>query len=81
MQSLYPNPEGRFDELFAAPGQPRANWAKLHAAIGGASSGAIQQMRSAAERQIRDSGVTYNVYADPGGHDRPWELDVLPGSA
>ena len=26
----------------------------------------------------RDNGVTYNVYADPQGTDRPWELDPLP---
>ncbi|HYP80768.1 MAG TPA: circularly permuted type 2 ATP-grasp protein, partial [Steroidobacteraceae bacterium] len=31
-----------------------------------------------AEQQIRESGVTYNVYADPKGQDRPWDLDVLP---
>ncbi len=74
----YPNPENRFDELFAAPGVPRANWAKFYDVIRGASAGAINDMRAAAERQIRDSGVTYNVYADPLGHDRPWELDVLP---
>lgn len=78
MAPQYPNPEGRFDELFAAPGQPRAPWSKLYATIRGASGGAISEMRTAAERQIRDSGVTYNVYADPKGHDRPWELDVLP---
>ncbi len=38
----------------------------------------MRQRLSAAERQIRDSGVTYNVYADPQGLDRPWHLDVLP---
>lgn len=78
MQPIYPNPEGRFDELFAEPGKPRAPWTRMFAAIGGASGGAINELRAAAERQIRDSGVTYNVYADPKGHDRPWELDVLP---
>ncbi|MGE5319785.1 MAG: circularly permuted type 2 ATP-grasp protein, partial [Hyphomicrobiaceae bacterium] len=30
------------------------------------------------QRQIHENGVTYNVYADPQGADRPWELDVLP---
>lgn len=78
MAPNYPNPEGRFDELFAAPGEPRPRWSKLYAAIRSASGGTIGEMRAAAERQIRDSGVTYNVYADPKGHDRPWELDVLP---
>ena len=27
---------------------------------------------------IRDNGVTYNVYGDPQGADRPWELDPIP---
>ncbi len=27
---------------------------------------------------ILENGVTYNVYADPQGADRPWELDPLP---
>jgi len=30
------------------------------------------------ERQIRDNGVTYNVYADSSGPQRPWSLDLLP---
>jgi uncharacterized circularly permuted ATP-grasp superfamily protein/uncharacterized alpha-E superfamily protein len=31
-----------------------------------------------ARRNIRDNGVTYNVYGDPQGMDRPWELDMIP---
>ena len=27
---------------------------------------------------IVENGVTYNVYADPQGRDRPWQLDTLP---
>ena len=30
------------------------------------------------QRQIRDNGVTYNVYADEGGPQRPWSLDLFP---
>ncbi len=30
------------------------------------------------ERQLRDNGVTYNVYADEGGPQRPWSLDLFP---
>lgn len=29
-------------------------------------------------RRMEENGVTYNVYADPDGADRPWELDLLP---
>jgi len=31
-----------------------------------------------AKRAIRDNGITYNVYGDPEGVDRPWALDVMP---
>ena len=31
-----------------------------------------------ARRSIRENGVTYNVYGDPQGVDRPWELDMVP---
>jgi uncharacterized circularly permuted ATP-grasp superfamily protein len=27
---------------------------------------------------IHENGVTYNVYGDPRGMDRPWELDAIP---
>ena len=29
-------------------------------------------------RQIRENGVTYNVYGDDQGTERPWQLDPLP---
>ena len=29
-------------------------------------------------RQVRDNGITYNVYADQDGPQRPWALDLFP---
>lgn len=31
-----------------------------------------------ARRLIRENGITYNVYGDPRGQERPWELDPIP---
>ena len=31
-----------------------------------------------ARQRIRENGVTYNVYGDPLGMDRPWNLDAIP---
>ena len=76
--STYPDPAGRFDESFEAPRKPRAHWRRLFSELTRTSAEDIHERLAAAERQIRDSGVTYNVYADPKGLDRPWELDVLP---
>lgn len=68
----------RYDELLAAPGSPRAHWARFHAELQGTTGTALADRIGLVERAIRDSGVTYNVYADPQGLDRPWDLDVLP---
>ncbi len=76
--ATYPATQGRFDESFEAPGQPRSHWESVFSELSASPAAAIRERLSAAERQIRDSGVTYNVYADPKGPDRPWDLDVLP---
>src|SRR5580658_1492623 len=39
------------------------------------NSGAV---RAHWHRLIIENGVTYNVYADSQGRDRPWVLDPLP---
>ena len=38
----------------------------------------MRQRLEFVDRRIQENGVTYNVYADPKGSDRPWELDPLP---
>lgn len=76
--SAYPASSGHFDELFEAPRRPRGHWAPLYQALAQTPPEDIRARLVSAERQIRDSGVTYNVYADPQGLDRPWDLDVLP---
>ncbi|MBM4362105.1 MAG: circularly permuted type 2 ATP-grasp protein, partial [Deltaproteobacteria bacterium] len=38
----------------------------------------MQRRWDQARRLIRDNGVTYNVYGDPRGMHRPWELDPVP---
>lgn len=30
------------------------------------------------QRQVRDNGITYNVYADANGPQRPWSVDLFP---
>ena len=76
--ATYPHPQGRYDELLEAPEQPRAHWMRAMMDLAATSPVDMRHRLSAAERQIRDSGVTYNVYADAHGLDRPWHLDVLP---
>lgn len=81
MQSLFAGYSGardRYDELLGADDRPRAHWAPLCHALGELSPHALRTRLDAVAREIRDSGITYNVYADPQGFDRPWDLDCLP---
>jgi len=74
----YAGSPDRYDELRGAEGRPRAHWARFHETLGALSPGALRTRLEVVAREIRDSGITYNVYADPQGFDRPWDLDCLP---
>src|SRR5260221_12663276 len=74
----YPLSAGRYDEMFAAPREPRAHWKPMLDSLAAEPGERIRERLAAVLRQVRENGVTYNVYADPQGADRPWELDLLP---
>ena len=74
----YPQAPDRYDELFATPQTPRAHWQPLIEQIGAWPVERMRDRLQSVHRQVRENGVTYNVYADPQGADRPWELDLLP---
>jgi uncharacterized circularly permuted ATP-grasp superfamily protein/uncharacterized alpha-E superfamily protein len=74
----YPRPRGRYDEMCAADGQARPHWRLLAQALAATSPAQWRERDDAAQQRIRENGVTYNVYADPKGADRPWALDIVP---
>src|SRR5271167_5161936 len=77
-EMLYAGSPQRYDELLDRQGSIRAHWRALieHLANGGAE--AARRNVELTRRLIVENGVTYNVYADPQGRDRPWQLDPLP---
>ncbi len=70
--------EGRYDEMLARPGTPRPHWDDFLRSLAARDGAEIGDTLSLMEREIRENGITYNVYADPKGADRPWEVDPLP---
>ena len=77
----YAVPDQRYDEMLTPAGEPRPQWEAFLRALaerGGAKGAGVGDTLSLTEREIRDNGVTYNVYADPKGADRPWQVDPLP---
>jgi uncharacterized circularly permuted ATP-grasp superfamily protein/uncharacterized alpha-E superfamily protein len=69
----------RYDELNDAQGAMRAHWRPLIDRLrADESPDAVRRSLELTRRLIVENGVTYNVYADPQGADRPWALDPLP---
>lgn len=75
---------GHFDELRGAinSGATSARltgaWAQFFAHMEAGDAAGLDQHFASLQRQIRDNGVTYNVYADTEGPQRPWSLDLFP---
>jgi uncharacterized circularly permuted ATP-grasp superfamily protein/uncharacterized alpha-E superfamily protein len=70
---------GHYDEL-RDDGRLRPAWQGFFDALGSDDLADIDRRRAAVDRQIRDDGITYNVYSDDETAEaaRPWPLDLLP---
>ncbi len=68
----------RYDELLDASGEVRPHWQPLIDRLASDGPDAVRRGIDLARRLIIENGVTYNVYADSQGRDRPWVLDPLP---
>ena len=55
-----------------------ASWTQFFNFLGTDGFRDLNHRSANLQRQIRDNGVTYNVYADADGPQRPWSLDLFP---
>ena len=74
----YPHAADRYDEMLAAPGQPRPHWQPFAERLARFPESILGHRADFVRGAIEADGVTYNVYTDPKGTKRPWELDMLP---
>jgi uncharacterized circularly permuted ATP-grasp superfamily protein/uncharacterized alpha-E superfamily protein len=64
------------DEYLAQDGEPRAVWTRFFDAFAGLSPADIERRFAAADRHLREAGVTYRAPGDSA--DRIWPLSHLP---
>ncbi len=74
----YTPPAAGWDEMAASAGEPRPHWDGFVRSLNDLGADELGRRWEQAQHLIRENGVTYNVYGDPQGIDRPWELDPLP---
>jgi uncharacterized circularly permuted ATP-grasp superfamily protein/uncharacterized alpha-E superfamily protein len=67
-----------YDEMSQAAGCFRPHWEPYVAALSDLGPAEFARRWNTAREHIRENGVTYNVYGDPRGMDRPWNLDAIP---
>ncbi|MBI2276984.1 MAG: circularly permuted type 2 ATP-grasp protein [Dechloromonas sp.] len=76
--AIYPNTPRRYDEMLTADGAVRPHWRQFFIHLDSVAPEEMRRRLDFVDRRIQENGVTYNVYADPSGSDRPWALDPLP---
>jgi uncharacterized circularly permuted ATP-grasp superfamily protein/uncharacterized alpha-E superfamily protein len=74
----YPRPGAGHDELFDAGGGARPYWQGFLNGLHELGLPELDRRWREARRFLRREGVTYNVYGDERGQDRPWQLDPVP---
>lgn len=67
---------GIVDEFIGADGKPRAHWTRFLAALSRLEPDEISRRFGAADRHIRDMGISHRVYGET--RERSWPLSHLP---
>ena len=70
--------ESSFDEMFDTKCGIRPHWTDI---INGLDNAGIKQLelkQLEIDWRLEDNGVTYNIYNDPEGTNRRWNLDPIP---
>ena len=74
----YPASPDSFDEMLDTSGQLRPHWRMFLDSLAHEAPDVMRKRTESVQRQVRENGVTYNVYTDDKGVQRPWDLNVLP---
>ena len=69
---------GFYDEMFDESSLPRPEAKLLLETIGSLGEGQLQRCQQAAERILVQLGITFNVYGDSAGTERPFPFDMVP---
>jgi uncharacterized circularly permuted ATP-grasp superfamily protein/uncharacterized alpha-E superfamily protein len=69
---------GHWDEALLESGFPRRHWRKVSVALGRMGFRQLTSRWRTGQQLIQANGITYNVYGDPQGKERPWLMDPIP---
>src|SRR5664279_2615383 len=67
-----------YNELLTAHNTFRPDWQTFFSNLHDLGRDELQNRNDDILRLLKENGVAYNIYNDPSGQNRPWELDPLP---
>lgn len=67
-----------YDEMWSTDAKPHPHWQYFMESMQGLGLDEMERRGREAQRILRENGVTYNIYGDPQGFNRPWVLDPVP---
>jgi len=70
--------ESSFDEIFDNECNIRPQWKDIIEGLEKAGIKQLEQKQLEIDWRLEDNGVTYNIYNDPEGNNRRWNLDPIP---
>lgn len=69
---------GFYDEMFASQGQPRPGVGFLVDRLESLPIGELQRRQRAADHELLNMGITFNVYGHAAGTEKIWPFDLIP---
>ncbi len=67
-----------YDEMLDANGRVRPHWDALLAGLGGLSERERILRAARLDRRVRETGIAYDIFADPTKSSQRWQLDLVP---
>ena len=74
----YFNIHQSYGELLDEDGKVRPHWETFFETYSRLGEEEINSRNTDTLRLLKENGVTYNIYGDPNGLNRPWKLDNIP---
>lgn len=74
----YFNIHQSYGELVDEDGKPRPDWETFFESYMRIGDAEMNDRNNDTLRLLKENGVTYNIYGDPNGSNRPWKLDNIP---
>ena len=70
--------EAPFDEMFDKNCNVKPHWKEIYDNLERVGIKQLEQKQIEIDWRLEENGVTYNIYNDPEGTNRRWNLDPIP---